>query len=369
MKRRQLLAAGCGVFLPGCTYAHAGGELRETIGIPAPGSGENGLLFSRVDDAYATARAGMQWMRDEDGRMTFDAGTSVTIATRDGDVIWRFNSFESAEALAVGDRTFLRTEEEILASEAIELAERPITSRDANTTVAWTTSHDGFTGPMDATGDTAVLTRHNELIGLQDGEDGWEIELTSPVRSIESWKAGFLVRTPDRLYRIAPDGTRVWDREIAQGTGTVRIGGPGIALHSNGSLSLIGTDSDAPRWYESVSTIQAINVVSPAGVLVDTGDEITRYDIESGSPTGTFPYSAGSNDIVVPGPDAVFVSEPGGSVTAVDADGIIWTRELDVEMTTAPLDGWVEDETVAVLLDDGDIHHLHRAESGRPLLW
>ena len=367
MRRRRLLAAiGTATLgaLAGCGYAPAGGEVRrtETLDLGSVDPRSSGTLFAVDDNRVVGVANGRHYVFGEDGPGFVD-GADLTVVGRDASSGWGYVHPSDARALALGDGVYLLDE----ASRVVAVGPTEVDGDDGatetKTTERWRVPVVDPDPPLVAAGATAYVAAADGVAAVRDGGVAWRRSFEA-VDALRTLDGGLLVRTGETLVALDGAGGRRWRRSVDPDA-TVIVGA-GRAVVAGEDVVGIGLGGTAEWDLEPGGAVRGL--VGTDGRVAVLGSDGTRV---VAADDGTELWTGGATvrpDAVVVGPEALYYVL-GRAVGAVDGDGRRWRRGLpDDREGCCPAVGWLDGETVAFLLESGEIVWLQRKTRNRGLL-
>ena len=429
MNRRRLLAAlatGTTGALAGCGYAHGGGDVRRTA------SAGGASVFMAGWHGHATTEDRIVFAESGDSPFEGER-TAVDVVDRDADVRWSFRHAERSVGVAVGpaaERVYLRELGGVVAvtppdeSTGAESGDGTTGADDGNGTGGggrmevedspsrqvdtpdWRASlADVTAGATDADGSDEDRPEHDgpdadrpiaadargayvavdaEVVAVRGGRVAWTLDLSDSL-DLSGPVIGLRTGGPagpdgvvavagaghDRsVVSIAPDGAVRWRYE-PETRPTLTVDGDLVLCRDGGAVVARSRPDGGEAWRADVGGGSVPSRVTGDRVAVVSQGEIRVLDRESGDPLWRArgaPDRARHRSLVVDGARASYVGRDGEAV-AVDADGRVWTRELEVSAPSeAVVDGWIDGETVAFVFDSGEFVWLQRRDEDPGLL-
>ncbi|MFC5134337.1 MULTISPECIES: PQQ-binding-like beta-propeller repeat protein [Haloferacaceae] len=426
MNRRRLLAAlatGSTAALAGCGYAYGGGDVRRT----AFAGGTS--VFMAGWSAHATA--GDRIVFAESGDSPFEGErTAVDVIDRDAAVRWSFRHGDRSVGMAVdpaAERVYLRELGGVVAvtppDESAGMggadgtddpddtgrmedtdgmdggpSRRPDTP-DWRASLADLTAEpvdgDGSSGnepddgepgtddsdeerPIAADAHGAYVAVDAEVVAVREGGVAWTVEPSASVDSSPPvdglWGGGsdgpdgVVAVAGDAVVALAPDGSRRWRYEVGNEP-TLTVDGDLVLCRDGDAVVALDRPDGGEAWRTEVGSGGVPPRVIEDRVAVTARGETRVLDRQSGDPlwrAGGAPGRDRYRSLVVDGGRAYYVGR-GGEAIAVDADGRVWTRELELSGGKA-VDGWLVDGAVAFAFDSGEFVWLQRRDEDPGLL-
>ncbi|AUX07925.1 hypothetical protein AArcSl_0270 [Halalkaliarchaeum desulfuricum] len=390
--RRRLLAGlatGTTAGVAGCGYAPGGGDVRGEAslltGIGGPGGSNR---FDVAGNWVAAARSGQQWV-GEFGDRSFDTATTVRISDRDGNEIGEFVHLEPSRDLALGERLYLLDEaNRLVATDPIYDGEDGEDSEDGEANevgdntdgieAAWRVELDEPDAPIAARDGTAYVPDGNRLLAVREGTVVWERDVAEPVETLRVGDGIVLASTESAALALDADGETIWEFDIdgpatfattgeqtAEGMTVVRA--RGRLFDDQDDLAVVDTLNGEVHWSTSVRGGSARPAIADGGVHVVTHGTVTAYDLEDGVRRWES-GDVGATAPIVAGPAGVYSLGDNCEAIGADADGRRWSHTLD-RRNCAVVDGWIDGETVAFLLEAGGIVWFQRVDEEPGLLF
>lgn len=430
LRRRELLAAvtGAVAVAAGCGYAYGGGDVRRESTVAASGDdpfsdfGRTNRYSDANDDRLVTALSGRQWVR-VDGDLTMGDATEVTVSNRSGEALWDHTHLQTSAAVAHGGGRRVHLLDDDGRVVAIEAVEKEDDGRGSvETDVVWVVElgdagadqgdteadqvdaevdqgeegegegdgterngaddqegGDEVVGPSPpiAAGERGVYVPVGDtLTAVRDGAVAWERALPDPPESVHVAGRRVVVATEAATIALDPDGEERWRVQTDGAVATASAGGrtvlqgtySGTLSGVDGDAAVVRTDDGELLWSASIGEGRGRPAVTEGVVAFLLEQEVAVYDVETGDLRLTAEIPRDVVPPVVAAPDGVYsVGERNCEAVALDADGIRWTRELDVGDCSV-VDGWLDGETVALCFESGEIVWLQRTDQDPGLL-
>ena len=234
--------------------------------------------------------------------------------------------------------------------------------------------------PIAADAHGAYVAVDAEVVAVREGRVAWTVD---PADSLDQsgpvvglWgggpaaPAGVVAVAGDAVVALAPDGSRRWRYEAGTRP-TLAVDGDLVLCRDGEAVVALSRPDGGEAWRTGVGVGSAPPRAIGSRVAVVSRGETQLLDRRSGEPlwrAGGAPRAERHRSLVVDGGRAYYVGR-GGEAVAVDADGRVWTRELEVSAPPeAVVDGWIDGGTVAFAFDSGEFVWLQRRDEDPGLL-
>ncbi|WP_281195859.1 PQQ-binding-like beta-propeller repeat protein [Halorubrum sp. F4] len=424
MNRRRLIAAlatGSTAALAGCGYAYGGGDVRRT----AFAGGTS--VFMAGWSAHATTDDRLVFA--ESGDSPFEGErTAVDVVDRDAEVRWSFRHGERSVGMAPGpsaERVYLRELGGVAAVAPGDGTEDTGGTGDGGETddadgtddsgrmdgmesgpspqpdaPEWRASLADVTAePVDGDGSDegdpepdgpetgkpiaadargAYVAVDAEVVAIREGGVAWTVDPSESVGPSEPVEAlwgggsdgpdGVVAAAGDGVVALAPDGSVRW-RYGAETRPTLTVDGDLVLCRDGDAVVALSRPNGEEAWRTEVGGGGFPPRVTGDRVAVANRGQVRVLDRSSGEPLwriSEIPPRDRYRSLVVDGSRVYYVDRDGEAV-AVDADGRVWTRELELS-GGAVVDGWIDDEAVGFAFDSGEFVWLQRHDEDPGLL-
>lgn len=369
MRRRRLLAAlatGAVGATAGCGYAYGGGDLRGADSVGTRGFGET--RYALGDDRIAVARSGqLFWHGDEE--TTFEDGTNVTVADRSGDSRWRYKHRAHSVAVAGIDPVYLLDDQDrvVAIGAAPPGGDSPGSQRRPyDGEERWRVTLDDARSPLVADSRGAYVAVESGVAAVRDGEEAWRVEAPSSVESLLATDDTLLVGTSDAVVALSPAGPERW-RQETDGVPRFATAGGRIVVRDRSRMTLRELASGDRLWATDAERPRGQPTMTADRVYVAARSRVDAFDAETGDREWHATVGSELSGPVIPAPEGVYAVRRGCVALAMGAGGVRWTRELSMG-SCGVVGGWLDGETVAFLLDSGEIRWLQRTDQDTSLV-
>lgn len=357
MKRRRLLAAlaaGSTVGLAGCGYAYGGGDVRDEAAVRPRGLTGGDPMYAFAADSIAAARNGRTHDHD---RGEFREATLVAVADRRGRRRWSYTHWTESVAVAYGNALYLLDERErVVAVDTVTFEDDRGVERTEPREV-WRVAPPSPRPPIAADARGAYVHTADGVAAIRNGDVIWRAAVPGAVETIESVAGDVLVRTPEAVVLFDHGGEERF-RHDGESSGAGFHDGR-IFLARDGSVEAFDADGGGRHWSRDIDGAIRTLRVEDGTAYVLVGSRVAA--VEGGDLAWTTTGKVRLTEAFVPSPEGVYAVPDGCRVTAVDPDGVRWTRSVDVDDCTV-VEGWLDGETVAFLFDSGDLRRLQRVD-------
>jgi hypothetical protein len=203
------------------------------------------------------------------------------------------------------------------------------------------------------------------ITAVRDGAVAWRRSSLAPVEELRTFDGGLLVRTDEALVALDGDGERRWRRGLDP-SAPMAVAADHAVVPGDGVLG-IGPDGTVEWLLDSGASVRSM--VETDGRVAVVGEGRTRaVDAADGTRLWS-PAATERPPATVVGTEALYGIYGGWFAVAVDGTGRRWSRRLESDRAgCGAVAGGLDGETVAFLLESGELVWLQRTEQARGLL-
>lgn len=203
------------------------------------------------------------------------------------------------------------------------------------------------------------------IAAVRDGAVAWRRSSPTPAEGLWTFDGGLLVRTDEALVALDGDGERRWRRSLDSGA-PMAVAADHAVVPGDGVLG-IAPDGTVDWRLDGGASVRSMVGTDGRVAVVEEG-RTRAVDAADGTRLWSAAVAEQPPTTVV-GTGALYGIYGRCFAVAVDGTGRRWSRRLESDRAgCGAVAGWLDGETVAFLLESGELVWLQRAEQERGLL-